>query len=90
VLLTTILFSGVATFALKLPFALAAALCVPLLFVDGAVVSANVAKYFVSGPVLLSYPANDEQILQSQAKVGTMGPVPGDGAFCSVLMFALL
>ena len=75
-MVTTLLFCGVAVLSMGWPIILAVALCLPLLFMDGALATANVAKFFVSGPVQLSYPSNDAAILQSQAAIGAFGPVP--------------
>ena len=95
-LVTTLLYTGVIVFALRKPLLLATAVCLPLLFMDTALASANVAKYFTSGPVLLSYPSNTNAILQSQTAIGTMGPVPQNAwvamipLIVSVIMFAVM
>ena len=73
---TTVLYCGVVYFSLGAPLLLAIAICLPLLFMDGALASANVAKFFVSGPVQLSYPSNTAAELQHQSSVGAFGPVP--------------
>ena len=54
------------------------AIVVPLFFMDASLASANVGKFFVSGPVQLSYPSNTYKQLQSATTIGDMGPVPQD------------
>jgi hypothetical protein len=81
----------VARFSLNLPLVAVAAIVLPLLFMDGALASANVAKFFVSGPVLLSYPSNTAYALQTEAAVGAFGPVPQNAWVAMVpLMIAVL
>ena len=55
-------------------------------------VSANVAKYFTSGPVLLSYPSGTDSLLQSSSTVGSTGPVPQNAwvAMIPLIVFVIL
>jgi hypothetical protein len=75
-LVTTILYAGVAAFSLKLRLIFVIAIVSPLLFMDASIASANVGKFFVSGPVQLSYPGNTYEQLATSENIGAMGPVP--------------
>lgn len=77
VLVTTLLYTGVAHFSLQLPVVVTACVCVPLLFMDCAMATANLGKFFVSGPVQLSYPSNTEYLLQTASSIGASAFPPG-------------
>ena len=91
-LLTTTLYAGVAVTSLRLHVVAVIALCLPLLFCDFALFTANAAKYFTSGPRLLSYPSITAEILQRQSTQGAMGPVPENAwvAMIPLMLFVML
>ena len=69
--LTTVLWVGTLRFARGWPAWATLALAVPICLMDAALLTANWGKFFVSGPVLLSYPGYTNGDLQTQAR----GPV---------------
>lgn len=87
-LLDSVLYAGVAHFALRLPLLAVAAIVLPLLIMDGSLATANLAKYFISGPVALSYPSDTAAILQAQEQPGRLGPVP-QNAWVAMLPLAM-
>ena len=70
--LTTMLWTGVLTHSIGLPFWASLLLTSPFHLLDGSLLTANLAKFFSSGPVQLSYPG----YTTADAGGATMGPVP--------------
>ena len=79
--ITTMLWIGVLLYCHGWSPLATAAVGLPLMLMDGALVTANIAKYFISGPLQLSFPEKTSLLLQRAAVVGEdlTGPVPGNG-----------
>jgi hypothetical protein len=55
-----------------------ALLTAPLFLLDGALLSSNVAKYFISGPFTLSYPSETIVLLDPNGGTARRPPGPWD------------